>query len=111
MKYLLSLIAWLGMSLSVFSQTNTGTTKSGLVYTYYPNPDSVSGVLLLNYRGFEFTPIEGLQSVTVTADGSEISTFAQVNGYSLRLKGKAARAAFYALKEENALVIVNDTEL
>jgi len=49
--------------------------------------------------------------VTVTADGTEVSTFATLQGYSLRLKGKAAHAAFYALKEENALVIVNDKEL
>ena len=110
MKYLLSLVAWFGMSLSVFPQNDTGSTPSGLVYTYMPT-DSASGVLLLNYRGSDFTPIDGLQSVTVTADGTEVSTFATLQGYSLRLKGKAAHAAFYALKEENALVIVNDKEL
>jgi len=111
MKYLLSLVAWLGMSLSVFPQIDTGTTPSGLVYTYYSNADSVSGVLLLNYRGTDFTPVDGRQSVTVKADGTEVSTFATLQGYSLRLKGRAAHAAFYAIKEENALVIVNDTEL
>lgn len=111
MKYLLSLFAWFAMSLSVFPQDERGTTPSGLEYIYTANADSVSGVLLLIHRDTGFTPVEGLQSVTVKADGVEISTFAKLQTYDLYLRGKTARAVFYALKEENAIVIVNDTEL